>query len=58
MLYGLHSNAEIGFLTAKATDLFKTVLELMPKTAAGSESGGATIEEKVREKSGLCLFGC
>ncbi|KAL1493068.1 hypothetical protein ABEB36_011203 [Hypothenemus hampei] len=48
-LYGLHPNAEIGFLTTTADKLFKTVFEMQPRDA-GSQ-GGSTItrEEKVRQ---------
>jgi hypothetical protein len=46
-LYGLHPNAEIGFLTATSDNLFKTVLEMQPRDAGGGEGGGATREEKV-----------
>ena len=31
LLYGLHPNAEIGFLTASSEKLFKTVFELQPR---------------------------
>jgi len=47
-LYGLHGNAEIGFLTATSDRLFKTILEI----AAGSGGGGAgsmSREEIVKE---------
>jgi dynein heavy chain len=46
-LYGLHPNAEIGFLTATSDNLFKTVLEMQPRDAGGGEGGGGTREEKV-----------
>ena len=38
MLYGLHPNAEIGFLTATSEKLFRTVFELQPRE--GGTSGG------------------
>jgi dynein heavy chain len=46
-LYGLHPNAEIGFLTTTSENLFRTVFEMQPRDAGAS--GGATItpEEKV-----------
>nr|XP_014350009.1 PREDICTED: dynein heavy chain 9, axonemal [Latimeria chalumnae] len=47
-LYGLHPNAEIGFLTQTAEKLFRTVLEMQPRDSSGSEGGGATREEKVK----------
>lgn len=43
-LYGLHPNAEIGFLTNVSENLFKTVLELQPRES-GSNSG-ATISKE------------
>lgn len=46
-LYGLHPNAEIGFLTATSDNLFKTVLEMQPRDTGGGEGGGSTREEKV-----------
>ena len=48
-LYGLHPNAEIDFLTTTSDNLFRTILELMPKDAGGAGSGGGpSREEKVR----------
>ncbi|CAN9508871.1 unnamed protein product [Ophioblennius macclurei] len=47
-LYGLHPNAEIGFLTQTSEKLFRTVLEMQPRDGGGGEGGGATREEKVR----------
>lgn len=38
VLYGLHPNAEIGFLTATSEKLFRTVFELQPRE--GGASGG------------------
>uniref|UniRef100_A0A803TFR0 Dynein axonemal heavy chain 17 n=1 Tax=Anolis carolinensis TaxID=28377 RepID=A0A803TFR0_ANOCA len=46
-LYGLHPNAEIGFLTQTSEKLFRTVLELQPRDTSLGEGGGATREEKV-----------
>uniref|UniRef100_A0A4X1SMC7 Dynein axonemal heavy chain 9 n=1 Tax=Sus scrofa TaxID=9823 RepID=A0A4X1SMC7_PIG len=46
-LYGLHPNAEIGFLTQTSEKLFRTVLELQPDSQAG-EGAGAAREEKVK----------
>lgn len=48
-LYGLHPNAEIGFLTATSDNLFKTVLEMQPRDSGGGEGGGGTREEKVKQ---------
>lgn len=39
-LYGLHPNAEIGFLTATSEALFKTVFELQPRDAGAQQGGG------------------
>uniref|UniRef100_A0A3P9MJJ8 Dynein, axonemal, heavy chain 9 n=1 Tax=Oryzias latipes TaxID=8090 RepID=A0A3P9MJJ8_ORYLA len=46
-LYGLHPNAEIGFLTQTSEKLFSTVLEMQPRDEAVGEEGGMTREEKV-----------
>ncbi|KAJ8873729.1 hypothetical protein PR048_024563 [Dryococelus australis] len=48
-LYGLHPNAEIGFLTTTADNLFRTVFEMQPRDAGAS--GGATVtrEDKVKQ---------
>ncbi|XP_056152723.1 LOW QUALITY PROTEIN: dynein heavy chain 9, axonemal [Lampris incognitus] len=46
-LYGLHPNAEIGFLTQISEKLFRTVLELQPRNGGAGEGSGATREEKV-----------
>lgn len=32
-LYGLHPNAEIGFLTTTSENLFRTVFEMQPRDA-------------------------
>uniref|UniRef100_A0A7M4EWH0 Dynein axonemal heavy chain 9 n=1 Tax=Crocodylus porosus TaxID=8502 RepID=A0A7M4EWH0_CROPO len=47
-LYGLHPNAEIGFLTQTSEKLFRTVLEMQPHDTNVGEGGGATKEEKVK----------
>ncbi|XP_051927996.1 dynein heavy chain 9, axonemal [Hippocampus zosterae] len=47
-LYGLHPNAEIGFLTQTSEKLFRTLLEMRPGDGGVGEGGGATREEKVR----------
>lgn len=46
-LYGLHPNAEIGFLTQTSEKLFRTVLELQPRDSRAGDGAGATREEKV-----------
>ena len=37
-LYGLHPNAEIGFLTATSEKMFKTVFELQPRESGGDNA--------------------
>ena len=46
-LYGLHPNAEIGFLTTTSDNLFKTVLEMQPRDTGGAGGGASSREEKV-----------
>jgi len=46
-LFGLHPNAEIGFLTEQADTLFVTILSLQPRDALAGE--GETPEEKVNK---------
>uniref|UniRef100_T1IH86 AAA+ ATPase domain-containing protein n=1 Tax=Strigamia maritima TaxID=126957 RepID=T1IH86_STRMM len=48
-LYGLHPNAEIGFLTALSNNMFKTLLELQPKESGSAGEGGITREEKIKQ---------
>ena len=45
-LYGLHPNAEIGVLTKTADKLFKTILEMQPRDAAGGSASSK--EEKIK----------
>ena len=47
-LYGLHPNAEIGFLTTTSEKLFRTVFELQPRESGGGTGNSATREEKVK----------
>ncbi|KAJ8413761.1 hypothetical protein AAFF_G00082680 [Aldrovandia affinis] len=47
-LYGLHPNAEIGFLTQTSEKLFRTVLEMQPRDSSAREGSGSTREEKVK----------
>ncbi|KAM4031554.1 dynein axonemal heavy chain 9 isoform 1-T1 [Anomaloglossus baeobatrachus] len=47
-LYGLHPNAEIGFLTQTSEKLFRTVLEMQPRDSSAGEGGGVTREDKVK----------
>ena len=46
-LYGLHPNAEIGFLTATSESMFRTVLEMQPRDSSAGAGTGTTREEKV-----------
>ncbi|KAM7359981.1 dynein beta chain, ciliary isoform 2-T2 [Cochliomyia hominivorax] len=48
LLYGLHPNAEIGFLTNASEQLLKTVFELQPRQSELSTSCGAPREELVK----------
>ncbi|TEA24768.1 hypothetical protein DBR06_SOUSAS11110014 [Sousa chinensis] len=47
-LYGLHPNAEIGFLTQTSEKLFRTVLELQPRDGQAGDGAGSAREEKVK----------
>ncbi|XP_040604816.1 dynein heavy chain 9, axonemal isoform X6 [Mesocricetus auratus] len=47
-LYGLHPNAEIGFLTQTSEKLFRTVLEMQPRDHQSGDGAGITREEKVK----------
>ncbi|CAH0400414.1 unnamed protein product [Chilo suppressalis] len=47
-LYGLHPNAEIGYLTTVSERLFKVVFEMQPRDSGAQAGGGATKEEMLR----------
>ncbi|XP_065549706.1 dynein axonemal heavy chain 17 [Lathamus discolor] len=47
-LYGLHPNAEIGFLTTTSDRLFRTVLEMQPNESDAGGGAGTSREEKVK----------
>uniref|UniRef100_A0A8C3EQ44 Dynein axonemal heavy chain 17 n=1 Tax=Corvus moneduloides TaxID=1196302 RepID=A0A8C3EQ44_CORMO len=47
-LYGLHPNAEMGFLTITSERLFRTVLELQPKESDAAGGSGTSREEQVK----------
>uniref|UniRef100_A0A3P9AKI4 Dynein axonemal heavy chain 17 n=1 Tax=Esox lucius TaxID=8010 RepID=A0A3P9AKI4_ESOLU len=51
-LYGLHPNAEIGFLTQTSEKLFQTVLEMQPRDGVAGEGSGTTRDEKVSVEKG------
>lgn len=46
-LYGLHPNAEIGFLTTTSENLFRTIFEMQPRDAQASGAATVTREDKV-----------
>ncbi|XP_054276549.1 dynein beta chain, ciliary [Macrosteles quadrilineatus] len=48
-LYGLHPNAEIGFLTTTSENLFRTVFEMQPREAGASSGTTVTREDKVKQ---------
>ncbi|XP_059473724.1 dynein beta chain, ciliary isoform X2 [Neocloeon triangulifer] len=48
-LYGLHPNAEIGFLTATSDTLLRTVFEMQPRDAGASGGTSVTREDKVKQ---------
>ncbi|XP_076749810.1 dynein beta chain, ciliary-like [Xylocopa sonorina] len=48
VLYGLHPNAEIGFLTSTAENLFKTLLGMLTRTASDVTSGETSREENMK----------
>ncbi|XP_067623613.1 dynein beta chain, ciliary [Eurosta solidaginis] len=48
VLYGLHANAEIGFLTSASEQLLKTIFELQPRESELSTNCSAPREELVK----------
>ncbi|XP_077967769.1 dynein beta chain, ciliary-like [Styela clava] len=48
-LYGLHPNAEIDFLTTTSDNLFRTILEMMPRDTGGGASAGPSRDEKLKQ---------
>uniref|UniRef100_A0A4X2K4X9 AAA+ ATPase domain-containing protein n=1 Tax=Vombatus ursinus TaxID=29139 RepID=A0A4X2K4X9_VOMUR len=48
VLYGLHPNAEIGFLTVTSNALFRVLLEMQPRNLLISEELVQSTEEKVK----------
>ena len=48
ILYGLHPNAEIGFLTATSETLFRTVFELQPRESGTGSGPVTTREDKIK----------
>ncbi|NXB12140.1 DYH9 protein, partial [Cnemophilus loriae] len=47
-LYGLHPNAEIGFLTQRSERLLRTLLELQPRDSSAGQGGVGSREETVQ----------
>lgn len=47
-LYGLHSNAEIGFLTTLSEQLFKTIFELQPRDSGAGSGHSISRDETVK----------
>jgi dynein heavy chain len=47
ILYGLHPNAEIGFSTNQADNLFKMILELQPRDFSATGIYGMSRDDKV-----------
>ncbi|NXK98859.1 DYH9 protein, partial [Formicarius rufipectus] len=47
-LYGLHPNAELGFLTQRSEQLLRAVLELQPRDSSTAGGGVGTREETVK----------
>ncbi|XP_041975803.1 dynein beta chain, ciliary [Aricia agestis] len=48
-LYGLHPNAEIGFLTTTSENLFRTIFEMQPRDAQAAGATTVTREDKVKQ---------
>lgn len=48
VLYGLHPNAEMGYLTTTSDNLFKTLSEMQPMNSFVEEGSGQSAEEKVK----------
>lgn len=46
VLYGLHPNAEMGYLTTTSDNLFKTLLEMQPMNSFVEEGSGQSAEKK------------
>lgn len=47
VLYGLHPNAEIGFMSTTSENLFRTVFEMQPREAGAVGGTNVTREDKV-----------
>lgn len=47
-LYGLHPNAEIGTLTTRSENLFKTLMEMQPRDMGSSGGTGISRDDIVK----------
>lgn len=47
-LYGLHPNAEIGFLASTSETMFRTIFEMQPSDAGAATGVGLSRDDKVR----------
>ncbi|XP_030057583.1 dynein axonemal heavy chain 11 [Microcaecilia unicolor] len=48
VLYGLHPNAEIEFLTVSSENLFEAILEMQPRNSLIREGSAQSTEEKIK----------
>lgn len=55
-LYGLHPNAEIGFLSTTADNLFRTIFEMQPRDAG--TGGGQTITREDKVVKPISINSC
>lgn len=49
MLYGLHPNAEIGFLTTISETLFRTIFEMQPRDTGTAGAAVGSREDKIKQ---------
>lgn len=49
-LYGLHPNAEIGFLANISELMFRTIFEMQPRDTGSAAGAGMSREEKVSKR--------
>lgn len=56
VLYGLHPNAEIGFMSTTSENLFRTVFEMQPREAGAVGGTNVTREDKVSDKVSTADF--
>ena len=50
LAFGLHSNAEIGFLTSQGQFLFSTLLELQPRDESAAEDSAAKTKNEIAQE--------